>query len=108
LATKESTVTKLVAIYGIPADVDAFDDHYHRVHVPLTRRIPGLRSFHLSSGPVAANGGAPCHLVAVLDFDSQEARQAALASPEGVAASGDLANFADGNVTVLTFDEHRL
>jgi uncharacterized protein (TIGR02118 family) len=42
--------------------------------------------------------------VAELDFDSQEAMGAAMASPEGRAAGKDLANFATGGVTFTHFD----
>jgi len=44
------------------------------------------------------------HLVAVLEFDSTAAIQAALESPEGVATAGDLANFAQAGVELLMFD----
>jgi hypothetical protein len=40
----------------------------------------------------------------MLEFKSVEAIQVALASPEGKAAAGDLGNFAQAGVTLLTFD----
>ena len=47
---------------------------------------------------------SPYHLVAILTFDSAEAIQAALDSPEGKATAGDLNNFAQAGVELLTFD----
>ena len=59
----------------------------------------------VSAGPVMSpQGPAPYHLVAELSFDSMADLQAGLASPEGQAAAADLANFATGGVTLLTYD----
>jgi uncharacterized protein (TIGR02118 family) len=40
-------------------------------------------------------------LIATLTFDSLDALQAALGSPEGAAAAADVPNFATGGVTML-------
>jgi uncharacterized protein (TIGR02118 family) len=42
--------------------------------------------------------------VATLYFDSADALKAGLASAEGKAAAGDLANFADGGAELYFFD----
>ena len=63
-------------------------------HVPLAKTVPGLKSYQISAGPVAAGQGeSPYHLVAILEFESMDALQAGLGSPEGQATAGDLANF---------------
>ncbi len=41
------------------------------------------------------------HQMAILAFDSMEALQAALGSPEGRATAADLGNFAQAGVTLL-------
>ena len=98
-------MAKVIALYKKPADVVAFDAYYRSTHVPLAKTLPGLRGYQVSSGPIGTPAGeAPLHLVAVLEFDSMAAIQAALTSPEGVAAAGDLANFAQAGVELLMFD----
>ena len=95
----------VLALYKKPADPAAFDAYYHAKHVPLAKTLPGLRSYEISSGPVATpTGEAPLHLVAILGFDSMAAIQAALTSPQGAATAGDLANFAQAGVDLLMFD----
>jgi uncharacterized protein (TIGR02118 family) len=95
----------LVALYKKPADTAAFDSHYFAKHIPIAKKIPGLRGYEVSSGPVGTPAGAsPFHLVALLRFDSLTAIQQALASPEGAAAAADLANFAHAGVDLLMFD----
>ena len=97
-------MAQLLVLYGTPTDPAAFERHYHRTHIPLAQNIPGLRKYAISQGPVHALAGTAPHLVATLDFDSLADIQAALATPEGQAAAGDLPNFASGGVTLLTYD----
>jgi uncharacterized protein (TIGR02118 family) len=100
-----SPMAQVIALYKKPADVAAFNDYYFGKHVPLAKTIPGLRSYRVSTGPVAsAAGDSGLHLVALLQFDSLAAIQVALSSPEGVATAGDLANFAQAGVELLMFD----
>lgn len=95
----------LVALYKKPADAAAFDSYYFSTHLPLAKTVPGLRSYDVSTGPVASGaGGSPYHLVALLGFDSLAAIQHALGTPEGQATAGDLANFAQAGVELLMFD----
>jgi uncharacterized protein (TIGR02118 family) len=95
----------LIALYKKPADADAFDAYYFNTHVPLAKTIQGLRRYEVNSGAIASGTGASdLHLVALLTFDSMDAIQQALGSPEGQATAGDLANFAQAGVELLMFD----
>ena len=96
---------QILALYQPPADVAAFDAYCYGTHVPLAKNIPGLRSYVTNRGEIAAAAGtSPYHLVAMLNFDSVEAIQAAMASPEGQATLADVPKFASGGVVVLTLD----
>lgn len=98
-------MAKLVVLYKHPTDVSTFDQHYFSTHVPLAKKIPGLRRYEISAGTVTTpQGEAPYRLVAMLSFDSLSALQQALGSPEGQATAGDLANFAQAGVELLMFD----
>jgi uncharacterized protein (TIGR02118 family) len=68
-------------------------------------QIPGLKKYEISTGEVGAPAGpSGIHLVATPYFDSLDAK-AGLASPQGQAAAGDLANFADGCAELYFFDK---
>ena len=95
-------MVKAIVLYGHPADPAAFDDHYARIHAPLVDRIPGLKLFEVNRVVGTPEGGdLPYYRVAELSFESQEALQAGLSSPEGQETVGDLPNFASGGATVL-------
>ena len=98
-------MAKLVALYKKPQDTAAFDRHYSSVHLPLARKIPTMLSYEISTGPVTtAAGESPYHLVAILEFESMNAIQQALGTPEGQATAADLDNFAQAGVEMLMFD----
>jgi uncharacterized protein (TIGR02118 family) len=101
---------KLLVLYGPPEDATAFDDHYQQTHVPLATKVPGLRSYTISAGPVMTPDGPAqaVHRVATLTWDTLEELQAGLGSPEGGAAAADVAGFATGGATLLIFDERNL
>ena len=91
----------IIVLYNTPTDPAAFDRYYHETHVPIAKKVPGLRSYRISSGPVQALSGNAPHLVALLEFDSIADISAALASQQGQATAADLPNFATGGATIL-------
>ena len=56
----------LLALYKKPADAAAFDAHYFSRHIPLAKKIPGLSTYEVSTGPVATPQGdaKPCWIAA--------------------------------------------
>ena len=98
-------MAQLWVMYRTPKDKAAFDSYYFATHVPIAKKIPGLRSYEVSRGPVMTPGGpSECHLAAVLRFDDMAAIQHAFASAEGQAAAADVQKFATGGVDMLMFD----
>lgn len=98
-------MTRVLVLYNQPSDPAAFDRYYYETHVPIAKKLPGLRAYTVSavSPGIVAGDQAP-YLVAELDFDNEATLQTALISPEGKATAADLANFASAGVTILTFD----
>lgn len=98
-------MARLLVMYKTPRDTAAFDKHYFEKHVPLAKKIPGVRGFEVSQGSVASPmGGSNYHLVAILQFDNVAAIQNAFASAEGQAAVADVQSFATGGVDIFMFD----
>jgi uncharacterized protein (TIGR02118 family) len=98
-------VAEVVVLYKTPKDTAAFDKHYFEKHVPIAKKIPGLRKFAVSQGPVATPAGpSGFHLIAILTFDNLAAIQAGFGSAEGQAAGADVQTFATGGADMLLFD----
>lgn len=97
-------VHRLVVSYGQPADPQAFDSYYRETHTPLALQQPNLVGISVGH-PKSLDPNQPApYLVAQLDFDSEQAMNEALASPEGRAAGKDLANFATGGATFVHYE----
>ena len=97
-------MVKLVAIYRVPEDVEAFDKHYFEVHGPLAEKMPGLIKMEVGKVYGTPAGESDLHLIAEMYFETKEALMEALSSAEGRAAGKDLRGFA-GNVVSMHFVE---
>jgi uncharacterized protein (TIGR02118 family) len=74
---------------------DEFSSYWRDVHGPIGVNIPGLRGYRIC--PVTeseAEEGPPIAGFAMMDFDSEEAWDAALTSPEFATTAQDAGNFA--------------
>lgn len=102
---------KLVALvkrkWGM--SLEEFRRHSLEVHGPLDLALPGLRRYVQCHARDALYGigETPFDAVSCLWFDSPEAVDAALASPENAAGAADLANFLELKYAhVLLMREH--
>lgn len=93
---------QLTVLYGQPQDSAAFDRHYQQTHAALAQKIPGIKGY-VTNKPAALNPQepSPYYLIADLYFENMAALQAALQSPEGQAAAGDLQSFASGGAALV-------
>ncbi len=98
-------MAQVVVTYKTPKDPAAFDKYYAETHIPLASKMPGLRKYQISQGPVVSPAGSSgIHLIATLTFDNMAAVQAAFGSAEGKAAAADVANFATGGADILFYE----
>jgi uncharacterized protein (TIGR02118 family) len=87
-------MVRFIVLYDQPEDAGAFDRHYREVHIPLAKKLPGLRRYTISRNARPVRGGDPYYLVAELDWDDIEALQRDFRSPEGQATAADVAKLA--------------
>ncbi|MFO0905441.1 MAG: EthD family reductase [Pirellulales bacterium] len=96
---------RLLVLYGHPQDPAAFDRYYEQIHVPLAKRMQGLKKWTIGKATGTPGGGpSPYYYVADLYAESREALEAILATPEGQAAVNDVPNYANGGVTFIYTD----
>jgi len=101
-------MARMVVIYRKPADVAAFERHYFEKHVPLAKRLPGIRKYEVSQGPIVSPAGASdAWMVATLHFDSLAAIREAFASDVGEQCAADRREFAldPTQFQMLLFDD---
>ena len=91
-------------LYDTPPDPEAFDRHYHEVHIPLAKKLQGLRRYTISRNVAPIRGGKPYYLIAELDWDDMAALQHAFQSPEGRATAADVAKLASHGVHSVIYE----
>lgn len=100
---------RLTVLYGHPNDPDEFDRYYRDVHIPLARKMVGLKGWTIGKCQPATPGEKPAYYMIVgLYAESREAMESILNTPEGRATVADVPNFATGGVTFLYDDEEVL
>jgi len=94
----------LQVFYNTPEDPTEFDRHYHEVHIPLTRKLPGLRRYTMGRHATPIRGGDLYYLIAELEWDNMDALQKAFQSPEGQATAQDVLKFASVGVRSMVYE----
>lgn len=96
-------MARIVAFHKRPPDPEAFVKYYRDVHIPIVRKIPGVRNIRWGKVLRTADGSPdPCWLISDVYFDNLDALETALGSPEMQEAFADVSNFImDGNVQIM-------
>ncbi len=92
---------KVLVLFGIPLDEDAFYRYFRTTHLPLLEAVPRVERLVVNRVAGAAIGESPFALIAELVFPSEEAMQEGLNSDAGQALARDYPEFASGGATVL-------
>jgi uncharacterized protein (TIGR02118 family) len=98
-------MTRLVALYRRPPDLERFLRHYRAVHLPLIRQVPGLLDVRVQRVDQVLMGDGDYVLAATLTFADRASFDAAMASPENRAAGRDLKAMAGGLVTLMVAED---
>lgn len=86
---------KMIAIYKMPADVNAFNDWY-KGHTELAKKVPLVKEFRFSKITGGPRGASDLFFMAELCFASKEDFKTAMSSPENMAAGKDaFSNYKD-------------
>lgn len=94
----------LMVMYPEPADKARFRSYYEQSHMPLAKRLPGMKSFSVIYPDVLGPAPAP-FCIFQARFDSAEAMIAALQSEVGQKVATDVPNYSPGGATLCHFPE---
>jgi uncharacterized protein (TIGR02118 family) len=101
-----NTVCRLTVLYGHPQDPAAFDRYYHEVHIPIAKKMKGLKGWTIGKCQSAVAGQPPPYYMIVGLYSNTRADlDAILASLEGQATIADVPRFATGGFSFMFNDE---
>ncbi len=99
---------RLTVLYGHPDDPQEFDRYYRDVHIPIAKKMQGLKGWTIGKCQSATAGEpAAYYMIVGLYADSRSDMEAILETAEGRATIADVANFATGGATFL-YDEEEV
>ncbi|WP_044747448.1 EthD family reductase [Bacillus alveayuensis] len=99
-------MVKLVALYKQPEDKEKFDEHYFNVHVPITKKIPGLKKMKVTKFSTTPMGDvSEYYLMCEMYYEDYDAMKKGMRSEEGKASAKDLMSFAKDIVTLIIGEE---
>ena len=99
-------MNRLTVLYGHPKDPAEFDRYYNEVHIPIAKKMKGLKGWTIGKCEPATPGEQPPYYMIVgLYADTRADLEAILASPEGQATIADVPKFASGGFTFMFDDE---
>jgi uncharacterized protein (TIGR02118 family) len=97
---------RLTVLYGHPNDPAEFDRYYYNIHIPLAKKMEGLKGWTIGKCESAIPGDSPPYYMIVgLYTETRAELDQILASPAGQAAIADVPKFATGGCTFLFDDE---
>ena len=96
-------MARIVAFHKRPPDPEAWLEYYRDVHIPIVRKIPGVRNIRWGNVLRTTDGSPPpCWLISDVYFDDMDALETALQTPEMHEAFADTSKFIlDGNVQIM-------
>jgi len=95
---------KLIVMYPMPKDMDAFERAYSEEHIPMAAPIfqaAGATKAVLTKISVPSAGKAPFHRIAEIHFANAEALQSCAASQAGRNALAHAAEISNGGAPII-------
>lgn len=91
----------LTVLYGPQDDIRKFREYYEKIHLPIAKKIPGIRAAKITFDVASIDGPSPYVAMFEAEFDSEQEMIAAFASPEGKRAMNDFPNYNTGPVHLI-------
>jgi uncharacterized protein (TIGR02118 family) len=100
---------KFVALWNVKSGISETEfEHWYRTnHIPDAKRIPSLRKYTVNRVTESGRAASRYYRMAELSFDSHEAVQAAMSSPEWQHAFKDAQGFIADHMR-LQFDSEEI
>jgi len=97
---------KIVVIYPVPTDIEAFEKAYQEEHVPMAvEKLAGKSKFIATKVLGSPQGPAPYYRIAEVYFPTMESLQACAASPGGQETIAHAAKISTGGQPIVLVAE---
>ena len=94
-------MASILVLFGKPQNPQEFDELYWKQHVPMARKMPGLKKFTVHKVSAPPGREPPFYQVVEMEFDTMEQLKAATKSPASQESTGHASKIATGGMTFL-------
>ena len=100
-------MASIIVLFGKPQDPSAFDELYWKEHVPLAKKMPGLKKYTVHK-VAAPPGREPAYYQVVeMEFENMDELKKATRSPESAESTRHATKIATGGMTFLYTESRR-
>lgn len=92
---------KILVLFGKPTDPQLFDKQYWEEHVPMAKKMPGLKKFTVHKIVPPPGRDPPYYQIVEMEFDNMDALKRATKSPESQESTKHASKIATGGMTFL-------
>ena len=92
---------RIIVLFGMPTDPQLFDKQYWEDHVPIAKKMPGLRKYTVHKVVPPPRGEPAYYQVVELEFDNMDSLKKAVASQPGKDSGSHGMKIATGGMTFL-------
>ena len=94
-------MASIIVLFGRPTDPQGFDEQYWKEHIPIAKKMPGLKKYTVHKVVAAPRGEPAFYQVVELEFENMDALKKALESPEARESGRQGFKIATGGITFL-------
>ena len=94
-------MASIIVLFGRPTDPQGFDEQYWKEHIPIAKKMPGLKKYIVHKVVAAPRGEPAYYQVVELEFENMDALKKALESPEARESGRQGVKIATGGITFL-------
>lgn len=98
---------KVIAVYKVPENKEAFESHYKEVHEPITLKIPGMTEFRVNKIFGGPTGSSELYMIAEMCFADKNSWKDAMKTKEMMESGKDAMKFA-GKLVSVHFAEEKV
>ncbi len=94
-------MASIIVLFGKPQDPQEFDELYWKEHVPMARKMPGLKKFTVHKVAPPPGREPPYYQVVEMEFESMDELKKATKSLESQESTRHASKIATGGMTFL-------
>ena len=95
---------KIIVLFGMPQDPQLFDELYWKEHVPIAKKMPGLKKYTVHKVAPPPGKAPPYYQIVEMEFENMDALKKATKSAESQESTKHASRIATGGLTFLFVD----